>query len=182
LTLLYLVGLLAGIVGLVFGLGYLQLQGSARAAEAAASRVRSDDIEALAREAATVLAERLGGPLPEGPEGLEEAAARLDVLIRSPRVKDAFATPELYWRFVLPLGAALGELLRQHGQARWSDEDSGLVLRVRLPDGQEAAVSPFARVLRHRLSGKPGELRAYVLFAAGRPVERLPPGAPLTRG
>jgi hypothetical protein len=175
LILLYLGGLALVIGAVIFGAGYLQLQGSARAAEQAARRVRSADLEALGREADTVLTAQLGGPLPEG---LDEAAARLDVLVRSPRVKDAFATPELYWRFVLPLGAALGELLRKHGQARWSEEDSGLLLRVTLPDGKEAAVSPFERVLRHRLSGRPGQLRAYVLFATGRPIDLTPGASP----
>lgn len=163
------------VAALIFAVGYLQLQGSARAAGRAAKALRSADIEALGLEAERVLTEQLGGPLPEG---LEEAAARLDTLVRSPRVKEAFATPDLYWRFVLPLGALLGELVRKHGQARWSEEDSGLVLRVQLPGGQEAAVSPFDRVLRHRLSGQPGQLRAYLLFATGRPVS--PPGAPVS--
>ncbi len=168
MILLYLGGLGLVIAAVVFGLGYLQLQSSARAAEKAAHLLRTADIAALAAEATSVLTAQLDGPLPED---LDAAATRLDTLVRSPRVKEAFAKPELYWRFVLPLGAALGELLVKYGQAKWSDEDNGLVLRVQLPNGQEAAVSPFDRVLRHRLSGRPGQLRAYLLFAAGRPLD-----------
>ena len=71
---------------------------------------------------------------------------------------------------VEPLGALAGELVRRAGQARWEDDSggSGPVLRVTLPDGRELTARPFERVLRHRQDGRPGALRDYLLFAAGR--------------
>lgn len=149
-----------------FGWGWLQLRRSVAAAQASLTSLRADDVERLAEECRVALRDKLRDPLPDDPA---EAAALLDRLTRSPAVKDTFATPELYWRFVHPLGALLGELIRKHGKARWIDDpEQGLLLRVELPDGRELTSRPFERVLRHRLSGRPGELRAYVLFAIGQ--------------
>lgn len=156
---------LALLVLLAFARGTFELRRNASRARESLASLRAADVEALALEGTTTLQERLQVALPAS---LEAAAEQLDVLVRSPRIKDAFAQPELYWHFVRPLGALVGELIRRHGQARWVDDpEKGLLLRVTLPDGRELTAHPFERVLRHRLSGRPGELRAYVLFAAG---------------
>jgi hypothetical protein len=90
--------------------------------------------------------------------------------------KRAFSRPTLHWHFVLATGAYLGELIRRHGQASWVAEAEGPALRVVFPDGKSLTARPFDKILSHRTSGRPGQLRAYVLFAAGRPVG-VPAGA-----
>jgi hypothetical protein len=155
---------LVALVLLAFARGAYELRRSVAQVQASLLSLQPDRIEDLYKEGVERLRERLRIELPDE---LEAAAAQLDQLTRSPRIKEAFATPELYWRFVLPLGALVGELIRRHGKARWEhDPQGGLVLRVALPDGRELTSRPFDRVLRHRLSGRPGELKAYILFAA----------------
>lgn len=159
-------GVIVLLVLLALARGTFELRRNANLAQASIANIRAADIEALCSEGARVLRERLQVELETEPEA---AAHQLDVLTRSPRIKDAFATPELYWNFIRPLGALLGEQIRRNGQARWEeDSKDGLVLRVTLDDGRELTARPFDRVLRHRLSGRPGELKSYVLFASGK--------------
>lgn len=137
---------------------------------ASVSKLHVADIDALCSEGAQMLRERLQVELETEPEA---AAHQLDVLTRSPRIKGAFATPELAWNFVRYLGAMLGEQIRRNGQARWVDDpEAGLLLRVTLKDGRELTSHPFERILKHRLSGRPGDLKRYVLFASGFSVEK----------
>lgn len=165
MTPLAIAGVVLALVVMALVKGRAELRRSAAEAQASVAALRSDEIAALASEGEQVLRDKLGVTLADD---LGEAARQLDVLIRSPRIKDAFARPELYWHFVRPLGALVGELIRRHGQARWVDDpEQGVLLRVTLSDGRELTSRPFDRVLRHRLSNKPGELRAYIVFAAG---------------
>lgn len=168
MTLLAIAGVLLALVVMALAKGAVELRRSAAEAQASVAALRSDEIAALASEGEQVLRDKLGVTLADD---LDEAARQLDVLIRSPRIKDAFARPELYWHFVRPLGALVGELIRRRGQARWVDDsEQGVLLRVTLSDGRELTSRPFDRVIRHRLSGKPGELRAYIVFAAAGPA------------
>lgn len=156
---------IAALVAVALARGALELRRSA-AAQASLAALRAEHVAGLAAEGKAVLRDKLQVELPPDLAG---AAQQLDLLTRSPRIKDAFARPELYWHFVQPLGALVGELIREHGQARWVDDPTeGLVLKVTTPDGRELTSRPFDRVLRHRVSGQPGQLRAYVLFAAGQ--------------
>ena len=164
MTLLAVLGVVIAMAAIALARGALELRRSAAAVQTDVARLTSADVAALVAEGEQVLREKLDVTMPDD---LAEAAQKLDTLTRSPRIKDAFAKPELYWHFVKPLGAMMGELIRRHGQARWVDDPEGLLLRVTLRDGRELTSRPFDRVIRHRLSGKPGELRAYVLFAAG---------------
>lgn len=163
---------LFGAAAAAFGYGYLLLRRGAAEAERSLARIRIEDVPRLTEECERVFRERLGAPL--AGLDLEGACELLERVTRSQALKRAFRRDELAWYFVQPVGAYVGELIRAHGRAVWAaDPAGGVLLEVTLPEGRTLRSRPFDKVLRHRLSGQAGGLRAYIRFAAGRD-----PGAP----
>jgi hypothetical protein len=170
------------VVALAIGLfawGLLHLRHSVRAAEQAIAAVTLDRIDALRRECEQVFRDRFGDTLVL--EDLEATArllgARLD---DHEQLKAAFAKDELYWHFVLPVGAYVGELMRVHAGGTWKASTEG-GLEMTIPAGEgEATTFPFDKVLKHCTVGDRGDMVAYLLMAPrmGEMVRDMAAGGP----
>lgn len=115
-------------------------------------------------ECARVFRERFGETL--SMENLEESAqilsARLD---NAETLKRAFAKPDFYWYFVLPVGSFIGELLRVHARGEWkASEDGGLEMKLSVCGGS-ATTYPFDKVLKHLAVGGKADIYAYLMSA-----------------
>lgn len=156
--------------GLVFLLtlillwGWLHLRQSKRTAVDAIRQIELGEIESLARECLAVFERKLGLGL--NLDDCEDAAQKLDEAFRNPyKLKGAFERPSLYWYFVKPVGACLGELLRRHAKHQWRKKvGEAPFMEVKLKDGQ-SQVFPFEKAIKQLESGEPGDLIAYVAFA-----------------
>jgi hypothetical protein len=156
----------AGIVVLLLA-AYWRLKRNYRRALAAIRKLQLAEIPPLAQRCQEVFEKSLGQSV--SLDRLEESAAILDETVpRSLEFCRAFATPGNAWYFVLPTGAFVGELLRRHASGQWKvDPAAGPFLQIRR--GQMVITAyPFEKALKHHVSGRPGELRAYVLTACGR--------------
>jgi hypothetical protein len=143
-----------------------------RAADAAKllPSVEEKDIPSLVEECIRVCHQKLGtemslSNLQNSVEGLEYI---LDPTQRT-RMKTAFEIPGHPGRFVLPLGAFLGELVRNHTKgATWITRKGG-GLAMEIPQGGGSlTMHPFDKVLKHAATGASGEIVAYVNVALGQ--------------
>jgi hypothetical protein len=78
-----------------------------------------------------------------------EAATLFDTLLfeRKNDVKFTFARPGDYGRFVLPLGSALGEIMRAQTGAEWvKEDDQAIAVRVKIRD-EFLLLRPFDDIL-----------------------------------
>ena len=164
-----------GLIGLVFVVAFLVFgffRITRRAADAARLlfSVQEKDIPGLVEECIRISNEKLGTRLDI--KDLENSARALDFLLdpdQRARVKLAFAGPGHPGRFVMPLGAFLGELVRlHHPGARWiAREQGGLAMEI--PQGATTlTMHPFDKVLKHSATGSSGDLLNYLNVALGR--------------
>ena len=126
------------------------------------AELEEDEVVVLANECMRVFSARFEERL-----SLDNLTASVDSLERVVMrqrlepLKRAFASEEIYWRYVVVVGAFLGELVRRQVPASWIREEDGLALRV--ADGRTPrTLRPFELVLHHVMAGHPGELRAQV--------------------
>jgi hypothetical protein len=156
-------GLVALVAG-VFAWGLLHLRASTRAAQRAIDTVTLDCVQALARECEQVFCLRFGDTLvlAELEPTAKLISARMDDVNA---MKTAFAKDELYWHFVLPVGAYVGELLRVHAGGVWkASAEGGLEMSIPAGDG-EATCFPFDKILKQATVGDKGDLYAYLMTA-----------------
>jgi len=144
--------------------GVLHLRGSQNQAESEITKVELADIERLTKECVEVFRDKLGVQLDL--HDCDTAAEQLDeALADRAKIKDTFARDDFYWYFAKPVGAALGELLRIHGNHQWVKEpDQAPSMIVKLKDGT-STVYPFEKVLKQVSTGDPGDIVAYVTLA-----------------
>jgi hypothetical protein len=95
-----------------------------------------------------------------------EAAARIldGLFIDKLKLKKAFKKENFYWRFVLPIGAMVGEFIRIHAKGAWKQDSNGPFMDIPIADGV-ATCYPFDKVLKQMNSGKKGDLCAFLLAA-----------------
>ena len=158
---LYIVGAIAGILVVVFVWGLLHLRQSQNRAYAEIAKVRLDDIPGLSQVCVDGFKTHFGETL--DPDNFEDAAQvfskRLD---QHESLKQAFAEGDFYWKFVLPTGAFLGEMLRQHAGGRWEACDDGAPL-MKIPVGTaEVTTYPFDKIMKHVTTGDPGDMYAFL--------------------
>ena len=96
----------------------------------------------------------------------QEAAAALDAALKDnpqrQKIVRGFSRPELSYYWVLPLGAYLGELLRQHTNGEWRFSGTGAPIMEIAVGGGTMTTFPFDKVQKHYWQGDPGDLTAYV--------------------
>jgi hypothetical protein len=164
---MYIVSGIVGLLMLVFVWGFLHLRQSQRTAYDAIGRVTVDQVPALRDECERVFREEFEQTLSLG--NLEPSAQILsDRLDDVESLKQAFAKPNFYWYFVLPLGAFLGELMRTHARGEWhASEEGGVELRVPMGSSSEdhATTYPFEKVMKQVTMGDKGDIYAYLLSA-----------------
>lgn len=150
--------------------GALHLRHSERRAVDAIRGIELDEIESLTRECIDRFEQKLGMRLDLA--DCEDAAQKLDNAFRDPyKLKQAFARPDLYWHFVKPVGACLGELLRRHCKHEWRKRPGEPpFMEVKLADG-ESECYPFDKMIKQVRFREPGDLVAYVV--AARTIDEL---------
>ena len=131
--------------------------------------VEAKDVSALAQECMRVCSEKLGTTLKLA--DLENTSQALDYVLepkQRTRMKNAFEIPGHSGRFVLPLGAFIGELVRTHNpESRWVPRSGG-GLAMEIPQGtQTLTMHPFDKVLKHAATGNEGEIHEYIRVAVG---------------
>ncbi|UXI66501.1 hypothetical protein [Tahibacter amnicola] len=163
--LLYGLGIAALLFVSAVVLGALHLRESRRRALAAIAMITLPQIESLRRECETVFRDRFGKTLSLG--DFESSALLLsEYLDNSQLLKSAFARPDFYWYFILPVGAYIGELVRTHGKGTWrTSRGGGVEMSIDLDDGH-ATMYPFEKILKHLLMGSAGDIYAYLKSAA----------------
>jgi len=126
-------------------------------------RMREDEAVVLSNECMRVFSSHFDERLSlEDLGGSIDSLERVVVRARLEPLKRAFASEEVYWRYVLVVGSFLGELVRRQVPSCWIREEDGLALRV--ADGHTPrTLRPFELVLQHVMAGQPGELRSEVL-------------------
>ena len=149
--------------------GFLRITRRAKDAAQAVFTVAEKDIPALVGECIRVGHEKLGVDFDL--KNLHASAESLDYLLEPKlrmRMKTAFETPEHSGRFVLPLGAYLGELVRAHvAGSRWIAREGG-GLGMEVPQaGVTLTMYPFDKVLKHAATGHEGDIIAYIKVATG---------------
>ena len=172
--------LLYGLIGLVLvgafiGWGFIRITKRTADAAAALAAVEEYQIPALVEECIRVCDEKLGTGL--DPKNFVGSAENLDFLLepkQRTRTKTAFEIPGHTGRFVLPLGAFIGELVRSHNPgAHWVRREGG-GLAMDIPQaGATLTMHPFDKVLKHSATGKEGDLLAYLNVAAGKAEPKL---------
>lgn len=120
--------------------------------EHASSRVQLADIARLCQECERCFDEKLQLELPLC--DLRDASTALRVALSNRRTLiEAFGTSsDGHWHAVLPIGAAIGELLKLHAGGHWHIADGG-ELQIRFAASDRKPLSPFQLVIDH-LSGK----------------------------
>jgi hypothetical protein len=167
--LLYIVaGILLAVGFLVWG--FVRITKRTADAAAAIAAVEGHQIPALVEECIRVCDQKLGTGLDLN--NFEGSAENLDFLLEPKqrmRTKAAFELPDHTGRFVLPLGAFIGELVRIHNPgSRWVPrKDGGLAMDIS-QGGTTLTMHPFDKVLKHAATGKEGELLSYLNVAAGK--------------
>lgn len=144
--------------------GLARLRHGYRSAGAATQTVRLDQIDGLRRECESVFRTAFGEDLKL--DDLDGSARLLSTRVDEvAALKDAFAKPDFYWYFVLPVGAFLGEWLRVHARAEWKvSKEGGLEMSIPVHEGQ-ATTFPFDKVLKQVSAGSRGDLYAYLIAA-----------------
>lgn len=161
---LFIGGVVVSLFGLFVLWGIVLLRRSQDKAFEEIQNIELADIEPLARECIEVFQRELGIHL--NMDNCEDAARKLDDAFHdSTRLKAAFERDDYYWRFVEPMGACLGELLRLHAKHEWRKEaDEAPYMEVVLRDGSSQTY-PFEKVIKQAQGGAPGDIVAYVAFA-----------------
>jgi hypothetical protein len=157
--------IVAGVLGLlVLGLvwGWLHLRNSQKRAYEAMANVRLEEIPALAQACIDGFKNHFDETL--ALDRFEDTAqifsSRLD---QHETLKKAFAEDDFYWKFVLPTGAFLGEMLRRHAGGKWLASDDGGSPLMKIPVGDGVATTyPFDKIMKHVTSGDPGDLYAFL--------------------
>jgi hypothetical protein len=146
------------------GWGFVRLRrGNAQASQAIRS-IRIDEIDSLVAEGKRGLAKGYGIEIDLTDR--EAAAKVLDGLFADEmELKNAFEQPRFYWRFVLPVGALIGEYIRIHANGVWKQESDGPAMEVRVKDGT-ATCDPFNKVLKQVMYGEKSDLYAYLVAAS----------------
>ncbi len=160
-ALIYIVVAVVVLSLLFFIWGVMRLRkGSAQASEAIRT-VRISDLPGLIAEGKDGLANSYGFSLDLN--DAEGAAKLLDSLFVDQRkLKDTFARAGFYWRFVLPVGALIGEYIRVHAKGVWKETPDGLCMEIPVKEGS-ATCHPFDKVLKQLGQGEKGDLYAYLL-------------------
>lgn len=159
------IAVLVALVLVALVAGVLHLRRSIRVARQAIPGVRLDQIDPLRRECEQVFGQTLAQTL--SLSDYEASAQALSACLdQVETLKRAFAKPDFYWYFVLPVGAFVGELIRSHAGGEWTldDEGGGPALQVPVGDGV-ATTYPFDKVLRHATGGSKGDMLAYLMSA-----------------
>jgi hypothetical protein len=146
---------------LIFVWGLLRIRkGNAQASDAI-RKVRPEEIDRLVAEGKEGLAKAYGIEIDLADR---EAAARvLDGLFADQtKLKNAFERDGFYWRFVLPVGALIGEYIRIHGNGAWKQDPAGLSMEFPVKEGTVTCY-PFDKVLKQINSGDKGDLYAYLV-------------------
>jgi len=157
----FVLGIVVGAFALFLLMGVIHLRQSVRAIEQAQLNVKEEEIPNLTEECIRVFREKLKKEL--SLNDYPNAARILDSALEQENLqatKDAFATHELYWRFVLPMGAFLGELVRANTSATWKPSPIGVGLA--LETQAMGFLHPFDKILKQVQTGDPGDLRFYV--------------------
>lgn len=163
-----LIGIL--LVAGFFVWGFFHITKRTADAAAAVAAVEEHQIHTLVDECIRVCDQKLGTGLDLN--NFPGSAENLDFLLEPKqrmRTKAAFELPDHTGRFVLPLGAFIGELIRTHNPgAQWVPRKGG-GLAMDIPQGSETLMMhPFDKVLKHAATGKEGELLDYLNVAAGK--------------
>lgn len=162
---------LTAILVLVMGLAHMRR--SQEVVTECIAAIEESEVVVLANECMRVFGQTFGEPISlDDFDGATDALERVVNSSRAQTLKQAFATEEIYWRFVLVVGSFLGELLCRHAGARWVHEPGGLALTIVRGDAT-LTLHPFEKVLKHVLSGDAGDLRTYLRLAVDR--EHFPP-------
>jgi hypothetical protein len=163
-ALLYVGVPVVAIVIAFIGWGFVRLRrGNSQASQAIRS-IRIDEIDSLAAEGKRGLAKAYGITIDLTDR--EAAAKVLDGLfVDKMKLKKAFETPGFYWRFVLPVGALIGEYIRIHANGVWKPESDGPAMEIRVKDGT-ATCYPFNKVLKQLSYGEKSDLYAYLVAAS----------------
>jgi len=161
---MYLLGALVVTVIGLFLWGMARLRQGYRSALTVTQAVRLDQIDGLRRECESVFKSAFGEDLKL--DDLHGSARLLSARVdQVAALKDAFAKPDFYWYFVLPVGAFLGEWLCVHARAEWKvSKEGGVEMSIPLREGQ-ATTFPFDKVLKQVSAGSPGDLYAYLIAA-----------------
>lgn len=160
---LYLIGGIVGIVVAGFVWGLLHLRHSQRRAYEEMAKVRLEDIPGLSEACIAGFKTHFGETLDlsDFEQSAQVFSSRLD---QHESLKTVFATEDFYWKFVLPTGAFLGELLRQHAGAHWGTGDDGGAPLMKIPvSSGEATTYPFDKIMKHVTTGSPGDLYAFLM-------------------
>jgi hypothetical protein len=144
--------------------GLARLRNGYQSAYAASQALRLDQIDGLRRECESVFRSAFGEELKL--DDLDGSARLLSARVdQVGTLKDAFAKPDFYWYFVLPVGAFLGEWLRMHARAEWKvSQEGGVEMSIPVREGN-ATTFPFDKVLKQVTAGSPGDLYAYLIAA-----------------
>lgn len=160
--LMYIIAAAVGLVALGFVWGLLHLRQSQKRAYEEIAKVELGAISALAHACVAGFKQHFDETLDL--DRFEETAQvfskRLD---QHETLKKAFAEEDFYWKFVLPTGAFLGEMLRRHAGARWvaGDDGGGPAMKIPVGDG-EATTYPFDKIMKHVTTGDPGDMYAFL--------------------
>ena len=161
--------ILLGVVALL-GWVFIRITNRAKDAARAVFTVHEKDIPALVDECIRVSSEKLGVTFDLN--DIDGSAESLEYLLEPKlrtRMKTAFEIPDHAGRFVLPLGAFLGELVRAHVPGcRWMPRQGG-GLAMDVPQGSSTlTMYPFDKVLKHSATGNVGGITAYIHVAIGK--------------
>jgi hypothetical protein len=108
--------------------------------------------------------DRLGVEL--DPARPDEAAARLDELVLTGRLRPLFRQPGYELRYAECVGAFLGEMVRRHADAEWLPDAESPKLVVHRAGGA-VQTHPFLTAVRHHTHGRPGDLARWVAELVG---------------
>lgn len=139
------------VIGLVFLWGWLgrrSIRQSIYKGRKEAAEVQLSQIPELAEECFSELRVKFGATLDLS--NLDATAREFDQLLTTQKheIKFAFCRPGKLGRFVLPLGAAFGEIIRKHAGAEWAAESGGAVLHIPIA-GDTLTIRPFEEILKH---------------------------------
>lgn len=169
-----IIGVLVATVAVLLIWGMLRLRHGARIALLEAGTIEVAAIGPLAEECVETFQSAFDIQLDL--HNCDDAVAKLDAaFLDKRRLKDAFARDDNYWYFALPVGAALGELLRLHARHEWRKQPGQAPYMVARLADSESEVWPFEKAIKHAQVGEQGDLMAYVTFAVslwGNTVEK----------
>ncbi len=134
------------LVGVTLLWGLVRLRKGNAQASAAIRKVQLEDLPALVDEGRKGLARAYGITIDFADR--EAAAWILDRLFADQlKLKDTFAKEGFYWRFVLPVGALVGEFICVHAHGVWKQGPDGVFMDIPLKNGV-ATCNPFDKTLK----------------------------------